>query len=112
MKEVDNALFRRVEEGCGHGVVLSISTEKLRGKKRELDVADLGCPAAGKAVRLRGTYTGKEAALGTVFGSTALPEAEGIDREVQCHKTQQGLISLLSPGSGFSSISYLQGICH
>lgn len=30
MEEVDNALLRCVEEGSGHGVVLSISTEKLK----------------------------------------------------------------------------------
>lgn len=35
MEEVDDALLRCVEEGSGHRVVLSISTEKLRKKKRE-----------------------------------------------------------------------------
>lgn len=62
--------------------------------------------------------------LNTTLGPPALPAAEGIDCEVQCHKTQQGLVSLLSPqplprlrvpptlGGPFSSIFYLQGICH
>jgi len=35
MEEVDDALLGCVEEGSGHGVVLSISTEKLRERKRE-----------------------------------------------------------------------------
>lgn len=48
MEEVDNAFLRCVEEGSGHGVVLSISAEKLRGKNRKLEAADLSCPAAGK----------------------------------------------------------------
>lgn len=40
MEEVDNTLLRGVEEGSGHGVVLSISTEKLkRQDKKELEVA-------------------------------------------------------------------------
>ena len=102
MEEADDALLRRIEEGSGHGVVLSISTEKLRGKKRELEVADPGCPGAGKAARLRGTCAGEEAALvskhtNTALGSPALPAVEGIDSKVQCHKTQQGLVSLLNP---------------
>lgn len=40
MEEVDNALLRCVEEGSGHGVVLSISTEKLKRQvKKGLEVA-------------------------------------------------------------------------
>lgn len=54
MEEVDDALLGCVEEGSGHGVVLSISTEKLRRQdKKELEVA-------GKA----GGCASKEAALG------------------------------------------------
>lgn len=48
MEEVDNAFLRCVEEGSGHGVVLSISAEKLSGKNRELEAADLSCPVAEK----------------------------------------------------------------
>lgn len=40
MEEVDYTLLGCVEEGSGHGVVLSISTEKLkRQDKKELEVA-------------------------------------------------------------------------
>lgn len=83
-------------------------------------MADLGCAAAGKAARLRGTCVSEAAALGskhtnTALGSPALPTVEGIDWEVQCHKTQQGLISLLSP-QPLPRLrvppTYLQGICH
>lgn len=49
MEEVDNALLRCVEEGSCHGVVLSISTEKLEGKERKsLDCQLWAAPQQGK----------------------------------------------------------------
>lgn len=54
MEEVDNTLLRCVEEGSCHGVVLSISTEKLEGKgRKELEVAAMCCPRAEQAAVLQ-----------------------------------------------------------
>lgn len=49
MEEVDNTLLRCVEEGSCHGVVLSVSTEKLEGKERKsLDCQLWAAPQQGK----------------------------------------------------------------
>lgn len=87
MEEVDDALLRCVEEGSGHGVVLSISTEKLRRKKEgqkwqiwaALQQGRL--PDSGERVSARQQLWA--ASTPTLLGSPALPTVEGIDWEVQ-----------------------------
>lgn len=72
MEEVDNTLLRCVEEGSGHRVVLSISTEKLRRERKKKQVRNGRCglpcgskgcqaPAGCGAQRL---CAGKKAAAG------------------------------------------------
>lgn len=57
MEEVDDALLGCVEEGSGHGVVLSISTEKLkRQDKKELEG---GWKAEGHVPARRQVWAGR-----------------------------------------------------
>lgn len=90
VEEVDNALLGCVEEGSGHRVVLSISTEKLRRgrKKNELEVADMGCPGAA---RTAGLWLAEEprADLGT-WGTPAELRAGHRVREENGMKSERG----------------------
>lgn len=90
VEEVDNALLGCVEEGSGHRVVLSISTEKLRRgrKKNELKVADMGCPGAA---RTAGLWLAEEprADLGT-WGTPAELRAGHRVREENGMKSERG----------------------
>lgn len=68
MEEVDNALLRCVEEGSGHGVVLSISTEKLKGEEDRVRSGRSSC----QGCRLSGTCAGEKAVLCSKHSNTRL----------------------------------------
>lgn len=84
MEEVDNTLLRGVEEGSGHGVVLSISTEKLKKQERVRS----GREGWGNVPERRQLWAGRTSKDPWV---STLPALEGINCEVQCPKPSRVL---------------------
>lgn len=96
VEEVDDALLRSVEEGSGHGVVLSISTEKLkRQDKKEIEVAG----KAGGHVPVKRQLWARRTPMHPWISSSACTGRHQLQGPVS--QTLQDLVSLLSPpGSG------------